>query len=222
MMNKITFEEVTNYDSADFFTVMDIFSSTTKNIDSFPPDAIKKSLSTTPNYHLYVAKIDNVIVGLSLFYTFGQLKIGFLDFMAVSPSQQGKGIGTRIFQLTVEVISNKVVHCIGIIFLVLSEPASEPKEQAIRTSRVRFYAKLGSLKFENITFYLPPINRLEKPNRAHMLFFPIKHTDYVEKKTIKKFIDIIYGRVYLYEKSDLAARTLKNMQQKVRLVMLNV
>ncbi|MGQ0771246.1 MAG: GNAT family N-acetyltransferase [Nitrososphaerota archaeon] len=196
---------------------MKIFSATTKNIDSYPTAIVRKFLLTTSNYNLYVAKIDNKIIGISLFYIFKKLKIGFLDFMAVSPTEQNEGIGTKMFQLTVNVISKEIINPIGVVFLVIKESNSNSRETKIRKKRIQFYMRLGALVFENVTFYLVPIKPSDKPNEAYVMVFPLTKVDYFERKVARKFIDAIYKKVYLYGKRDLVSLTVKGMPAKIRL-----
>jgi GNAT superfamily N-acetyltransferase len=81
---------------------LQIYSASFPPVETKPVEKVKRMLRTDPDYHLYVARSNGTIVGISLLYVFRRLQIGLLDYIAIVPSHRKKGIGTKLFNYSLE------------------------------------------------------------------------------------------------------------------------
>src|SRR5215467_14440745 len=95
--------KITDFDSPQFAESIRIYE------HSFPPyetrttEKIKKMLTCDDNYHLFASlNSNNKVIGISLMYTFKELGVGLLDYMAVIADCQNEGIGTELFNFTLD------------------------------------------------------------------------------------------------------------------------
>lgn len=68
---------------------------------------LRQMLETDPNYHLFIARHKDSLVGFSLLYTFTELGVGLLDFMAIGRGLRGQNMGGNLFRYTEMLDANK-------------------------------------------------------------------------------------------------------------------
>jgi GNAT superfamily N-acetyltransferase len=166
------------------------------------------------NYRLYLAKRNGQIVGFSLLYLFTDLHAGLLDYMAVIPSEQRKGIGQAIFRYTFEVFQRSVSDPLGLFLEIQSEKhASDPRDIAIRKDRIRFYKKLGA-KIVIDNYLLPPQFGLE-PEVTYLMIVPCKKIEYISRDFLIQVIKAIHLNVYRYDRNDLLEQMRKTLPERL-------
>jgi N-acetylglutamate synthase-like GNAT family acetyltransferase len=57
-------------------------------------------LKNNSRYHLYVAVKNSSMIGISLLYIFEDLKMALLNYMAIIPNFQRRGVGEKLFEFT--------------------------------------------------------------------------------------------------------------------------
>ncbi len=208
----LSLNRINDLKSEDARKAFELYSLTAEQFEPYPETMVVNLLKTDPNYVLYVAKKDQLFVGIVLLYFFNELKICFLDFMAVIPQKQGKGIGSAMFQSIIKDV-NTTTDFVGIMFLVLQENQNLNSDQEIRKKRIRFYSKMGAKKLENIFIPLPPDGK----KKAYLMFYSFTKINSFSNYMVVKYINSIY-RIYQYENTDLLNIIKRNLPSQIRLL----
>lgn len=203
-------KQITNFDSKEFLQASTIYR------NSFPPNETRslektKSLLMQSNYQLFIA-VENDVVGFALLYLFGDFAL--LDYMAITPKYQQRGIGTKLFCHIIDIMKKKT-DCVKIILLEIQKEKSNGDNKKNRIDRIYFYKKLGTkLLIDN--YFLPPYrgNEIEE---MYLMALPLNQIDSISKKVLTRYIKEIYDRVYNYRKSDLLEKTISNISEEIEL-----
>ena len=86
-----------------------------------PIKMITRMLEFDSNYHLFVVKQHDFLVGFSLLYAFNELNIAFLDFMAIDKRYRGRSVGSDLFKYTLNASRHLVKNSSGVIFEIQRE-----------------------------------------------------------------------------------------------------
>jgi GNAT superfamily N-acetyltransferase len=191
---------------------------------SFPPyetratEKIKEMLRCDNNYHLFASLgIDNKVIGISLMYTFKDLGFGLLDYMAVTPDCQNKGIGTEIFKFTLDEFKSHIPNGIGLLLEIQKEniPDLEETERKKRVKRINFYKQLGVKNLEGVNYLLPPLQPNSQTEEMYMMIRPVMKTLYLSKESTTGVIDAIYSRIYEYKDGNLLDTVVHRIPEKI-------
>jgi hypothetical protein len=122
-------KEIKNLTHKEFKELSNIYLSTfplesAKHLDIYL-NHIHDMLKNDSRYHLYVAIKDRSMIGISLLYIFEELKMALLDYMAVLPTFQRRGIGGKLFEFTNNELNHLLLDNIGMLVEVPKENASE-------------------------------------------------------------------------------------------------
>ena len=193
---------------------------------SFPPfetrstEKVKDMLRCDDNYNLFASlNIDNKVVGISLMYTFKDLGFGLLDYMAVTPDCQNKGIGTEIFKFTLDEFMSYIPNGIGLLLEIQKENIPDLQETEIkkRVKRINFYKRLGVKNLEGVDYLLPPLQPNAQTEEMYLMIRPLMKTLYLSKESIIGFINTIYSRIYECKDSNLLDRVVHRLPEKIYL-----
>jgi len=202
--------EVRDFDSIEFKQSLEIYKS------SFPPNetrSIEKVVAMLKNdkdYHLFIAKNDNFVVGISLLYVFRSLNIGLLDYMAVSPNYQRRGIGRDLFRYTLQWCTSQVYNLIGVLIEIQKENVPDSHEIFIRKNRINFYARLGAKVLDGVKYLLPSQDNGE-PEEMYLMLAPLAELHSMPKCSVIKYVSMIYSTIYQYRDNDLLNNTFSNL-----------
>jgi GNAT superfamily N-acetyltransferase len=127
-------------------------------------------LRNDKNYYLFISIHNESVIGISLMYTFTYLKIGLLDYIAVTPDYQGKGIGKMLFKFSLHKLEKLVSNVNGLLIEVQRENLSNSLEDIARKNRIRFYMGLGAKIVVGVDYLLPSL----QPRRRQLLPGDIK------------------------------------------------
>jgi GNAT superfamily N-acetyltransferase len=122
-------KEIKNLTDKEFEELSNIYLSTfslenAKHLDIYL-NHIYDMLKNDSRYHLYVAIKDRSMIGISLLYIFEELKMALLDYMAVLPTFQRRGVGGKLFEFTNNELNHLLLDNIGMLVEVPKENASE-------------------------------------------------------------------------------------------------
>jgi ribosomal protein S18 acetylase RimI-like enzyme len=199
-------KEVNRLDSDEFSQALDIYRSCFgSSIFSRPIHKVIDMLRNDESYHLLVA-IDNVncnnlVVGISLFYIFSLLKIGLLDYLAVSPKYRQRGIGKALFDYTFDRVCNEMPEAVGLIVEVQKENKSSLEENIISKHRINFYGRLGTRIID--VRYLIPAQYGHESKEMYLMIKPRKKIDSMSKDSLVKYLDAIHSTIYQNKSNDL-------------------
>lgn len=199
---KMILKEIEDFHSWEFKQSLNIYKSSFPSNETRPVEKVVKMLGEDKDYHLLTATDNNAVVGISLLYAFRSLHIGLLDYMAVHPKYQRRGIGKKLFGFTVQKLSSQIPLAIGLIMEIQKENVPEPYERVIRKDRIRFYRGLGVKLLDGVNYLLPSQNR-GKPEEMYLMIVPSTEMHSIPKRSIIRFVDALYSTIYQYENKDL-------------------
>ncbi|MPZ05399.1 MAG: GNAT family N-acetyltransferase [Nitrososphaeraceae archaeon] len=207
-------KEVSNLTDTEFEELRNIYLSTfplenAKQLDIYL-NHIYDMLKNDNKYHLYAAVEDNSMIGISLLYIFEYLKMALLDYMAVIPNFQRRGIGRKLFEFTNNELNRFIPDSIGMLLEVPKENVPDPDEWLRRKRRIQFYSRLGVKVLKGVN-YLLPIQVDGDAEEMYLIIKLSKNITWISKKSIADFINSVYTDVYDYRKTDLLSKTIANM-----------
>ena len=172
-------------------------------LDSFPAlqrrptRMITRMLEVDPNYHLFVARQNETLVGFTLVYAFNDLSVPFLDFMAIDKAYRNQGVGGKLFTCMINTSKQIMMNSIGLIFEVERERTMEHNKDETRDRRVLFYRRHGAKTFDNVHYMLPDLQG-GKPQDMYLMIIPNWELAYLEKGFVFRIIKSIYLTIYHY------------------------
>jgi hypothetical protein len=220
-------KEIKNLTYKEFEELSNIYLSTfplenAKHLDIYL-NHIYDMLKNDSRYHLYVAVKDSSynMIGISLLYIFEYLKMSLLDYMAVLPTFQRRGVGGKLFEFTNNELNHLLPDNIGMLLEVPKEDVSDPYERLRRKSRIQFYSRLGVKVLKGVN-YLLPIQIDGNVEEMYLMIKLSKNMTRISKKSIIDFIYFVYTDVYNYRKDDLLSKTTANMPDVIDIEELRV
>jgi GNAT superfamily N-acetyltransferase len=209
-------KEIKDYNSFEFKQSINIYENSFPFNETRPFEDIVNMLKNDKNYHLIVSLNNNSVIGISLMYIFRSLDIGLLDYMAISPSFRGQGLGKEIFNFTFEKLCSIITNGIGLLIEIQKENnLLNYQEMTIRKNRIGFYNKLGVKLLDKVNYLLPPIYPSNKEEEMYLLIKPIKEIYYLSKDQVIRYINIIYSTIYKYYDNDLLDKISSNIAEKI-------
>jgi GNAT superfamily N-acetyltransferase len=207
-------KEIKNLTHTEFEELRNIYVSTfplqnTKQLDVYI-NHIYDMLRNDNRYHLYAALEERSMIGISLLYVSENLKMALLDYMAIIPNFQRRGIGRKLFEFTDNEFNRLVPDNIGMLLEVPKETVSDPDERVRRKRRIQFYSRLGVKVLKGVN-YLLPIQIDGDVEEMYLMIKLSKNITWISKKSIADFIDSVYTDLYDYRKSDLLSKTITNL-----------
>ena len=201
MGNNLKVERVADVESDAFVKAMDIYSVSFPANETRPVEKTKEMVAGGCGYELFVATEDGTVAGMSLAYVFGRFAL--LDYMAVAPDRQRRGIGSGLFRGTVAAL-RKDTSVETLLLEVQKEADGEPE----LTERVEFYKRLG-VKTILDNYLLPSYIPGGEAEETYLMACPVS-MDLAEfgKNDLREFVSTIHRRVYGYEPDDLLERVL--------------
>jgi GNAT superfamily N-acetyltransferase len=207
-------KEIKNLTHTEFEELRNIYVSTfplqnAKQLDVYI-NHIYDMLRNDNRYHPYAALEERSMIGISLLYVSENLKMALLDYMAIIPNFQRRGIGRKLFKFTDNEFNRLVPDNIGMLLEVPKETVSDPDERVRRKRRIQFYSRLGVKVLKGVN-YLLPIQIDGDVEEMYLMIKLSKNITWISKKSIADFIDSVYTDLYDYRKSDLLSKTITNL-----------
>ncbi len=178
-------------------------------------------LRNDSRYHLYAPVEDSSMMGISLLYIFEYLKMALLDYMAVVPNFQRRGIGKKLFEFTNNELNRFISNNIGMLLEVPKVNVSNPDEWLRRKRRIQFYSRLGVKVLKGVN-YLLPIQTDGDVEEMYLMIKLSKNIAWLSKKSIADFINSVYTDLYDYRKPDLLSKTIANLPDVIDIEELKV
>jgi GNAT superfamily N-acetyltransferase len=218
-------KEIRNLTHTEFEELRNIYLSTfplenAKQLDVYMSH-IYDMLRNENRYHLYAAVEDSSMIGISLLYIFEYLKMALLDYMAVIPNFQRRGIGRKLFEFTNNELNLCIPDNIGMLLEVPKENVPDPDEWLRRKKRIQFYSRLGVKVLKGVN-YLLPIQIDGDVEEMYLMIKLSKNITWISKKNIADFIDSVYTDVYDYRKTYLLSKTIANLPDVIDIEELKV
>ena len=152
-------KEFKNLTHVEFEELRNIYVSTfplenAKQLDTYI-NHIHDMLKNDNRYHLYGTLEKRSMIGISLLYVFENLKMALLDYMAVTPNFQRRGIGRKLFEFTNNEFNRLIPDDMGLLLEVPKENISDPNEWLKRKKRIQFYSNFGVKVLKGVNYLLP-------------------------------------------------------------------
>lgn len=192
-------------------------------IDSFPDSQIRPNemlrqmLGTDPNYHLFIARHQDSLVGFSLLYTFSELGVGLLDFMAIDREHRGQNIGSNLFRYTLERCWMLINNCLGVVLEVQRESSLYRDRDNIRRKRIIFYRRLGAKIFDGVHYLLPNLHG-GKLEDMYLMMVPRQDLQFVLKEFVFCVIKAVYRTFYDTYETNQMGPVMADLPSKIKLI----
>ena len=210
-------KEIEDFDSYELKQSVEIYKSSFPTNETRPADKVVEMLENDKNYHLFISLSNNSVIGISLMYIFTFLGIGFLDYMAVIPNYQRKGIGNELFNFTLERFSSNISNGIGLLMEVQKENVPDLRESITRKNRIEFYLRVGAKILDGVDYLLPPLQHGFEAEEMYLMIRPLVKIPYLTKESAVQYINAIYSTVYQYEKDDMLEKISQKLPSRIML-----
>ncbi len=181
----------------DFEDWIKLYTKSFPKVELRPYKKVIHQLKNNDNYYLLIAKEQDKLIGFTLLYLFPKLRTGLLDYEAIEPKFQRKGIGTKLFNYTFLHFKQLINQPICLFLEIQKEDTNNQVEKKKRINRIKFYRNLGIKNLENVRYFIPP-QYSNIPEEVYLMFKPVDSIIEVNEFLIKNSVDAIYRQVYEY------------------------
>ena len=195
-------------------------------LESFPPvetrpiSKLNELLKIQSNYHLFIVKENDSIIGFALVYILSNHNVSLLDYLAIDPAYQRKGIGSKLLQYCIDATKSYSSSLLGMILELERDDLEDSAENQRRKDRINFYARYGAKKFENTSYFIPPQSG-NIPVKLYLMIIPYQEFDSLPKQKVISFAQEMHSEIYHYKKNDLNEKMAEDLPDPVKLVSLN-
>ncbi|MCL4562644.1 MAG: GNAT family N-acetyltransferase [Chloroflexi bacterium] len=152
--------------------------------------------------HTWAAVRDGRVTGVAIFSYYRDIRTGFLGYLAVDPHTRSQGLGSWLFQRSIEQLALDAVDLgdekpMGMCLEVeRPEAAQTDEEKQLRHRRIRFYRRLGAEIIEGVDFIGPPLKPDLPPVPYYLMFRPIDCPQGLSRDDLAAIVDAILQRGY--------------------------
>lgn len=146
-----------------------------------------------PDFRFWAFEHEGEIAGIAVLYASAANNTLLLEYLAISPKLQGKGLGSTLFQASFEA-SRMDARTLMLIEVDSEKEDVSAKEKRIRLGRKAFYRRLGAREVEGFDYILPLENFGPAP-RMSLLLLGAK-ADRIETGRLRAAVQDVYVAVY--------------------------
>lgn len=146
-----------------------------------------------PGFRFWAFEHEGEIAGIAVLYASASNNTLLLEYLAISPKLQGKGLGSTLFEAAFEA-SRMDARTLMVIEVDSEKEDVSVKEKRIRLSRKAFYRRLGAREVEGFDYILPLENFGPAP-RMSLLLLGAK-AGRIETARLRAAVQDIYVNVY--------------------------
>jgi GNAT superfamily N-acetyltransferase len=146
-----------------------------------------------PGFRFWAFEHEGEIAGIAVLYASASNNTLLLEYLAISPKLQGKGLGSTFFEAAFEA-SRMDARTLMVIEVDSEKEDVSAKEKRIRLSRKAFYRRLGAREVEGFDYILPLENFGPAP-RMSLLLLGAK-AGRIETARLRAAVQDIYVNVY--------------------------
>ena len=187
----MTLEQLQSSEGEPFRQLCAIYAASITPREQKPEDWLR-AMVRAPEYRVWITKTGDRVLGFSILFLPPAAGFALLEYMAVAPERRGKGLGSKLFRRTVE-------HAVAPrggklpVLLEIDSDREASSDRAIRTSRERFYRRLGCRKIAGLRYLMPLQGVGPAPEMDLMVYGAqprLPHSD------LKRWLETIYRDVY--------------------------
>jgi GNAT superfamily N-acetyltransferase len=139
--------------------------------------AARESSAEATVPHFWAARDGEQLLGLALFTSYREPRLGFLDYMAIQPAARNRGLGSALFGAVAGQVSRDLSApgrpALGLAFEVdRPQDASDPAERRLRERRIGFYERNGAVLLPQVDFLAPPLWDGAPPVPYYLMYRP--------------------------------------------------
>ena len=213
----LEFLEINNFAESDSSQLENLYTSSFPPVETRPILKVDEMLKNQSNYHLFIVKENNSIIGFALVYIFLNLNVSLLDYMAMVPTYQRKGIGSKLLHYCINATKSYSSNLIGMLLEIQRDDVDDPVENQKRRDRIKFYARCGAKEFENALYFIPPQSG-KIAEKMYLMIIPYLELDSLPKEKVVSYVKEIHSQIYQYERNDLNKKTSDNLSNPVKLI----
>jgi GNAT superfamily N-acetyltransferase len=146
-----------------------------------------------PGFRFWAFEHEGGIAGIAVLYASAVNNTLLLEYLAISPKLQGKGLGSTLFKAAYEA-SRMDARTLMVIEVDSEKEDVSAKEKRIRLSRKAFYRRLGAREVDGFDYILPLENFGPAP-RMSLLLLGAKASR-IETARLRTAVQDIYVNVY--------------------------
>jgi GNAT superfamily N-acetyltransferase len=175
--------------TADFQRVFEICAATIDRSEQ-KTEAELRACFLNPAYRFMAAREAGVIVGCAICYAPPEQGFWLLEYIAVDPGFQGRGLGARLFDACCAVVGPDAVG-------LLEVDAPEPQKPGAlaRQRRLAFYRRLGCRRLDGLAYILP-LDHHGPPPPMWLLVHAPADVARLPATQIRAWLERIYADVY--------------------------
>lgn len=169
-----------------------------------------------PGFRYWAFEYEGEIAGIAILYASEAEQALLLEYLAISPRLQGKGLGSQLFRAAFEA-SRTDPRMLLLIEVDSENDRISEKEKRIRLSRKQFYRRLGCLEAEGFDYILP-LENYGPPPRMSLLVLGARGNT-VDTSRLRRALQDIYVNVYKCDPADPRLdRMFEGHRRSIRLV----
>lgn len=169
-----------------------------------------------PGFRFWAFEHEGEVAGIAVLYASAANNTLLLEYLAISPRLQGKGLGSTLFEAAFEA-SRMDARTLMLIEVDSEKEDVSAKEKRIRLSRKAFYRRLGAREVEAFDYILPLENFGPAPRMSLLLLGAKGNRMGTER--LRAAVQDVYVNVYRCHPSDpRIARMFEGHGGKLKLV----
>lgn len=170
------------------------------------PDSLMAKGLDNGKFEMQVGLIGGQVVLMAYFFPVPEMAYVFLDYLAVSHTQRGKGLGGIFLQGFGESLRQT-----GRRFILECEDPDFGENPEQRERRIRFYLENGGAVLQNVPYFLPSFGG-SQPIEMTLMVLPGKAGEQLPGAEVRQLICALYRDAYGRSETD---ETLQNILPKV-------
>lgn len=144
-------------------------------------------------YAIIGAFKDTALLGFAMSIFPSGADFWLLEYMAVSDQARSVGIGGKLFRAALAIADRRAPGCPCLI--EVDQLAHDSEAAAVRTSRLRFYARHSCRRIVNLKYIMPAVAGVAPPP-MHLLIHGLSDENDVAVAKLHSWLATIYREVY--------------------------
>lgn len=169
-----------------------------------------------PGFRFWAFEYEGEVAGIAIHYASAAENVLLLEYLAIAPKLQGKGLGSELFKASFEA-SRLDQKTLLLIEVDSDKEDVSAKEKRIRLSRKQFYRRLGCREADGFDYILP-LENYGPPPRMNLLVLGARSGS-VQTARLRRAVQDIYVNVYRCPPDDPRLdRMFEGHRQRIQLI----
>jgi len=164
------------------------------------PEAWICAMVRAPEYRVWVRKGAGRVTAFSILFSPPAERFALLEYMAVAAERRNRGVGSELFQQTVERAATPERPTLPILLEIDSDREAS-SDQPIRTRRQQFYRRLGCVRISGL-HYILPLPGEGPPPEMDLMVYSAEPLRQLPKTELERWLRTIYRDVYRCSSDD--------------------